>query len=68
MLKLQFGIADVELMSLEVSCFVDVDDLGICRSIALMLKVEDLGWNLLLLLGTSQLGLTWVHRQVYSWF
>ena len=36
-------MVDVELRSSEVSCFVDVDDLGICRSIALMLNVEDLG-------------------------
>ena len=58
-------IVDVELRSSEVSCFVDLDDLGIWKSITLMLNVEDLGWNLLLLLATSQLGLTWVHRQVY---
>ena len=41
-------IVDVELSSSEVSCFVDVDNLGSCRSITLMLKVEDLGWKLLL--------------------
>ena len=34
-------IVDVELRSSEVSCFVDVDDLGICRSIALMLSICD---------------------------
>ena len=61
-------IVDVELRSSEVSFLVDIDDLGICESIALMLNVEDLGWNLLLLLGTSPLGLTWIHRQVYPWF
>ena len=41
-------IIDVELSSSEVPCFVDIDDLGICRSIALMLNVEYLGWKLLL--------------------
>ena len=36
-------IVDVELRSSEFSCFVDTDDLGICRSIALLLNVEYLG-------------------------
>ena len=45
-------IVDVERRSSEVSCFVDIDDLGICRSITLMLNVEYSRW-MLLLVGAS---------------
>ena len=41
-------IVDVERRSSEVSCFVDVDDLGVCRPIPLRLDVEYMRRKLLL--------------------
>ena len=41
-------MVDVERKFSEVSCFVDIDELGVCRSTTLMLNVEYSKWGLLL--------------------